>query len=113
MQVKVQEKIRDNPNLASVVDQATKLLEDVVDSSDDPPTAHWSLSPDEQSRPLVELELSDFAGSVARQFSIDELSNSSHLEGLQRRVWRELLRVRFHKHRERLRQLVEKLEKEE
>ena len=113
MQVKVQEKIRRDPKLASVVDGATKVLEGEVTSSADRATAEWSLSQDEQNRPLVELRLSDFEGSVARRFSLDELTNTSYLQGRLNRLWDDLLAVRLDKQLARLRQSVQKLEEED
>jgi hypothetical protein len=110
MHVNVQEKIRNNPELASAVVQATNLLEAEVGQSNGSVTADWNLIRDDSGRNLIGLTLSDFTGSVAAQFTHDEIMQSPRVEGRLVRLWGDLLQVRSHKQLEKLKQLVQGLE---
>jgi hypothetical protein len=112
MQVQIEEAIRKNPNLAPAVEQATSYLEDRVKHSEEVITADWKVDWANSNHPQLDLTLSDSLGSVSHRFLPDQLKDSSSREDLLRRLYDDLLNVRTQKLRERIRGLLEKLEKE-
>ena len=104
--VEIDEKIKADPELAPAVKDATILLDAELGASADLVTARWNLSEDARSRPVIDLEISDFTGAVSTRFAPDELRNTSHMQVRLGRLWGDLLQVRSHKQVEKLRQLV-------
>jgi hypothetical protein len=112
MQVKVQEAISNDPELAPAVKRATNFLEDIVRIPDELVTADWRMSQNENGRLAVDVTLSDSIGAVAYQFTPDQVKNTYYMEGRLNRLYDDLLRIHLQRLRERVRGLVQQLEED-
>jgi hypothetical protein len=96
MKIERDEAISKDPALAAAVDEASKLLEQELGPSAATVRARWTLSEDSSGRPLVDLSVSDWTGSVGYRFAAPELSNKNHMQLRLHRLWGDLLQVRSH-----------------
>jgi hypothetical protein len=123
MQVHIQEKIKENPQLASAVEQATRLLEDEVEQSmrlledekgpsNGTITADWSIVQEQGNHPLIRLTISEPDVVVEERYTLDQIRNANDMQGRLIRLWGKLLQVRSHKQLARLRQVIRQLDGE-
>jgi hypothetical protein len=94
MQVQYSDKIRQNPELFALVEQASRPLEQVAPHSVAGATAQWDLTRDGQGQSLVTLRLSVGVDSVATQFTPEQLRWT--IRSWQRfySIWSDLLEAR-------------------
>jgi hypothetical protein len=104
-EVRIQEAIQKDPELLAAVKQATQVLEGQTTESAAEADAEWTLQHDGNGHRVLELKLSDYAGSVQDRFAPDELKQRDWLPGRMSRLWDDLLRVRIQLHLNRLRKL--------
>jgi len=96
MDVNISKEVLAQPDLASAIEDASRLLGDELGSSASKVKADWSLSQDLKGRRVVDLKISDWTGVVGYRFSPDELSNQEHMRQRLHRLWGDLLMVRSH-----------------
>jgi hypothetical protein len=80
-----------------ILEQATKVLEEVVGTSSDLISAEWDRADDRQGQAVFTLRLSDWSGAVTGVFDPEELKSPSHLLIRLHRLWGDLLQIRSHK----------------
>lgn len=99
--LKISEEILKDRELGPLVKQASEILERELGSSSSTVSASWIFG-QEQGRPVVWLELSDFdsTGSVEGRFSRDDLKNPRQTAARIIRLWGDLLQTRSHKQAE-------------
>ncbi len=81
----------------TLLQHATKRLEEVLGQSAGGVKAEWDRREDAQGRVVYNLRLSDWTGSVSEDFSPDELQSGSHMRVRLHQVWGELLQARSHR----------------
>lgn len=78
----------------SLIQQATRRLEEILGPSAELATAEWDRVADKMSRSLYRLTLKDFTGQVSTEFAPEELRNSLHMHVRLYRLWGDLLQHR-------------------
>lgn len=89
-------------DLRRTIDEANRVLADIVGVSAGLVSAEWDRAEDDRGRTVVTLTLSDFTGKATATFAPDELADRPHLHIRLRRLWGDLLQLRAQKHREEL-----------
>lgn len=87
---------RNRPDLLASAHEASRLLEAQMGPSASTIRARWGVGEDDRGRPFIDLEISDWTGSVGYRFAPDELSNAEHMELRLHRLWGDLLMVQSH-----------------
>ena len=88
--------IERDPDLARKVRDATRLLEQQLGPAAERIRAEWSLASNDGGRPVVNLTISDWTGTVGYPFAPGELANPFHLQVRFHRLWGDFLQVRSH-----------------
>ena len=94
MQIKVDERIKQNPEWDAAVERASQLLEAELGSAAGRVTVDWSTSQDERGRPVISLKISDPPESIVGRFVPAELANPDRVQARLQRLWGDLLQVR-------------------
>ena len=79
-----------------LLQQATKLLEEVLGPAAAWVMAEWDRQEDARGHSFCTLRISDWTGTVSANFTPDELHSSSQDRYLWYRLWGDLLQVRSH-----------------
>lgn len=90
----------------ALLQQATKVLEDIVGSSHEEVSAIWEQSRDARGRILYTVNLSDSTGQVSTTFDLRELRSLKPLRGRFLSLWGDLLQVRSDAQLKKLQQLI-------
>jgi hypothetical protein len=112
--VRIDEAIRNDRKLLSVIERATRSLEEELGPADSSVSAEWTLYGADQQLPMIGLKISDGVDSASLQFqraSIERIPDSS-LRILFIRLWGDLLQERSHKQMANLRLIVQGLQEE-
>jgi hypothetical protein len=96
MQINDQDLITQRPDLAQAIRDSSQLLEQVIGPTAALVKADWTLIKDDQGRPLIDLRISDWTGSVGYRFSPDQLDSPSLMQIRLHRLWGDLLMVQSH-----------------
>jgi hypothetical protein len=110
-EVRIDEAIRDDPKLLSVIERASKSLEEEFGAAGSSFSAEWNLYDDPQL-PMIGLKVSDGVDSAWQQFqkaSIERIPDSS-LRIIFIRMWGDILQDRSHRQMEHLKLIVQELE---
>jgi len=78
----------------SIIQQATRQFEEILDSSSGSVSVEWDRVPDERGRSRYRLTLKDFTGQVRTEFAIEELRNPLYLQVRLYQLWGDLLQRR-------------------
>ena len=96
MNVSYSDNIRQGAEGVSLLEHANKLLEKVLRHATVSTEVQWDRVEDARGRTQYELKLSDWIGSVSRQFSPSELRSPSDLNYWLIRLYGDLLQIRSH-----------------
>ncbi len=107
MNVTYSEKARQGGRVFTLLQQATKQLEEVLGPSAEQVTVEWDCGPDERGRALYTLRIQDHTGEASTRFAPEELESSSHLRFRLLDLWGDLLQRRSDAQLKRLQQLVQ------
>ena len=113
METTISTEIQADPTLAPVVRTANDLLRDSVGRGRNPPRGVWRLVRKDDPSPLVELELFDSPDSRARQFTVEELTDTWELRFKLTGLWGELIMQAYQASSARLLEALRELREEE
>jgi hypothetical protein len=115
MQIKVQEQIRDKPELASAVDRGIEMLKEEIEPArfSGDVTAEWTFPDERPNGNGVKFRMYDPYSSWERNFSPNELADEDRLASGIRKMWLQLLKVRTDLSSEKIRQMLDELDSEE
>jgi hypothetical protein len=113
METTISTEIQADPSLAPVVRAANELLRDSVGRSRNPPRAVWRIVRKDNPSPLIELELFDPPDSLARQFTVEELTDAWELRFKLTGLWGDLIMQAYQASSERLLEALRELRDEE
>lgn len=97
MDIRYSDNVKQWPEGYSLVQNATKQLEEVVGRSSNVVSGEWDRSHDEKGREFVTLRLKDLTGEAERQFDLDDLRSVAMTSSKLRLIWDNLLSIRAHK----------------
>jgi hypothetical protein len=100
------EKAKQSGEGLTLLQPATKYLEEILGHAEDPVTAEWDRAEDAGGRVWFTLKLSDFMGSAEAKFARDELTLPNHMRMRLRDLWGDLLQARSNAQVKKLQQLV-------
>ena len=95
MQVQYSDKIRQNSELFTLAEQASRTLEQVAPPSGSAATAEWDVANGEPENPRITLRLSDKHDAVTMQFTPNELQWAVQGQLRFYSYWGELLDARL------------------
>ena len=113
METTISTEIQTDPTLAPVVRTANDVLRDSVGRARNPPRAVWRLVRKDNPSPLIELELLDPPDSAARQFTVEELTDTWELRFKLTGVWGDLIMKAYQGTTVRLLEALRELREEE
>lgn len=90
------DRLRESPEALHLARQATRWLEEVLGPFGGEVSAAWDRGEDARGRPVITLQLSDFAGSVTAVFDPKELQSPAQARVRLNRLWSDLLQIRAH-----------------
>ncbi|MBI1915130.1 MAG: hypothetical protein HYS12_10385 [Planctomycetes bacterium] len=93
-----------------LLEQATKILEKIVNPDLGKFSAQWDWSQDQRGHPIYSLTLSDGTEAVSATFTPDELGQPNHMRSRFRDLWDDLLQLQSKK---RIKRLLQYLAEEE
>ena len=108
----IPEEVNRSPRLRAAVDRVTKLLETEVRdfATGDPVSTEWSVFHDERGRAGLDVAIADSLGAASRRILPEKLFDDDFLGRQVGGLWGDLLRIRSHYHRDRLRQMIATLD---
>jgi hypothetical protein len=110
MNVIYQEKAKERKTDLSLLQHASRVLEEVIGRSADRITAEWDRTEDPKGRLLYTLDLRDGSSQIQAYFSPEELTSPAYMRVRLYRVWGDLLQVRSDEQHRRVQQLVDQQE---
>lgn len=103
--------ISESPEIASVVERASQMLQESAPPSGMYVAAGWALSFDQARNPILDLNLKDkWEAHASARFKLGELENVRTLKSDLNWLWGDLLQDRSHKQFDQLKQLPDSVE---
>jgi len=98
MNVIYKDSVKQPRSALTLLEQAARQLEEIVDESSGPVSAEWDRLEHAQGHSLYALRVvSDSMGELVTTFTLDELANSQHMRFRLLDIWGDLLQFYSHK----------------
>jgi hypothetical protein len=97
MEVVIQPELQARPDLADLARRASRWLEQAIGEPSARVKAVWGLQTDDRGRDVLELTLNDWTGSLAAQYSPEELQSEPRVSWRFIRQWGDLLQEYWHR----------------
>lgn len=97
MNVTYSQRAQQSQEARALLEQATALLEEILEQSAGVVKTEWDRNEDEKGRSLFTLRISDSTGSVSTVFDLQELASPKRMRVRLYRLWGQLLQTRVDK----------------